>query len=126
MDKEINCLKHCNAICCSKRIYYEIWPSEAGYFNKEQQELELVEEGFDAGYKSLYRRIKPCSHLKGNICTQDPHITHGEDKRPKVCEGFHAGNRTCLKYRAENPDDVIALTEADVKFQRWYLGHSDY
>ena len=125
MDREPDCLIHCNSICCRGRVYLNLYKPEAGYFNKGGIELVLIKDYSSLRERSLYLRVKPCKKLQGNVCTEDPRVTGKADERPPRCSNFRSGEKACLVLRAENPEG-ITLTEKDVKFQTMYFGGEDY
>ena len=125
MDREPNCLMHCNSKCCREEIYLFLYKPEAGYFNKGGTELVLIKDYSSLCERSLYLRVKSCKKLQGNICTEDPRVTGKADERPPRCSNFRSGEKACLVLRAENPEG-ITLTEKDVKFQTMYFGGEDY
>ena len=110
---EIDCIKHCRAACCRNFKYINLSRKEAAQLRGSGTSLLFIEEKRNG--KSEYEKVGNCGFEKNGRCT-----TH--NLKPATCNEFQPGSRDCLKFRAENPKDVVELTEADEKFQNWYFG----
>lgn len=125
IDKKPNCLEHCNAICCREGIYLGLNPEEYEYFSEAGMTLELIGHMDATSGRLTYKRLKDCPFLNGRICIRDPRVTGKSDDRPVICSSFISGSLGCLKLRANHPNNVKMLTQADIHFQQNFFGYDD-
>jgi len=114
MEKEIDCLTDCNAVCCRRGKQLELTPKEVESLRLVGTEiLELIppnlksaqlfirmvgslriEDYLEKGL-GVYLFWSDCGNLDGNECS----IYNNNGQRPEVCKDTKPGGITCAHYR---------------------------